>query len=131
MTQRHMLPQVANPGGSGTAVLYDCLTALNAAESYTSIPAQNNAVGNRSQRFTAIAYLSHAATFKHEWAARGSTNLRTVNGNGSGESISATTLFIRSCFLLPGRNKFTIVTGTKPTTWEVECHLNDNAPLVM
>lgn len=130
MIQRHSLPQPANPGASATAVVYDDLANLNTYESLTSIPSAATNIGSRYQRATVVCYLSHAATFKHEWAARGSTNLRVVNGNGAGEAIPATTLFERSCFLLPGRNKLTINTGTACTTWEVEAHLNDSAPLV-
>jgi hypothetical protein len=77
--------------------------------------------GTRSEfcRVRVTAYLSHAATFNVGWTAPGSANERIVNGGGAGEAISATTLFIRSVLLMPGKNRIYITTGTAPTTWEV------------
>lgn len=115
---RFPLPQQANPGNSGTATLYDT------KPDGPTVLAYGEAKDTNARRFKIVAYLTgQNATFYQKWAAYGSANLRTVNG--SGETITAGTLFERNCLLLPGRNVFTIVNGgTAPTVWEVSSELS-------
>jgi hypothetical protein len=105
-TARVLLAQPANPGGSATATIYD--RKIDAAG------------GNTPRRIRVVAYVDQDATFYVKWAARNSSNLRTYNGGGSGETITANVLFERDVLCLPGRLQVTIVTGTIPTVWEVD-----------
>lgn len=117
---RFPLPQQANPGNGGTATLYDTMDSRQA----TIGPADMKDATAR--RFKVVAYLTaQNATFYHKWAAFGSANLRVVNNGGSGDTITAATLFERNCLMLPGRNVFTIANGaTAPTVWEVSSELD-------
>ena len=118
---RFPLPQKANPGNGGTASLYD-----NMPDTLTMLAGPDDMKDVNMRRFKVVAYVTaENATFYQQWAAFGSTNLRTINGSGSGETITAGTLFERNCLLLPGRNVFTIVNGaTAPTVWEVSSELD-------
>jgi len=110
---RTQLPPPSNPGASADAVCYD-----NAGRS------------GEGRRIRVACYLSHAATFKVGWYAPGDTDERLVNGGGAGEAIAATTWFMRSVLILPGRTKIYITTGTAPTTWEVAVdQVNDTGAL--
>ena len=117
---RFPLPAVSNPGDSGTATLYDSM------DSRMTTMSKDDMKDATARRFKVVAYLTgQNATFYQQWAAFGSSNLRTVNGSGSGETITAGTLFERNCLMLPGRNVFTIVNGsTAPTVYEVSCELD-------
>ena len=117
---RFLLPQQANPGNDGRAVLYDNMPTGR------TVLAEGEMKDANMRRFKVVAYLTvQPATFYHEWAAFGSANLRVVNGSGSGETIAAATLFQRNCLLLPGRNRFSILNGaTAPTVFEVSSELD-------
>lgn len=116
---RFPLRQQANPGNGGTATLYD-----NKPDTVTVL-AEGEMRDETMRRFKVVAYITgQNATFYQQWAAFGSANLRTINGDGAGETITAGTLFERNCLLMPGRNVFTIVNGaTAPTVWEVSSEL--------
>lgn len=118
---RFPLPPTANPGNSGTATLYDTM------DSRQTFVTKDEMKDGAARRFKVVAYVTaQNATLFHQWAAFGSTNLRTVNGSGSGETVTGGTLFKGNYLLLPGRNLFTLVNGgTAPTLYEVSCELDD------
>jgi hypothetical protein len=115
----HNIPAPANPGGSADATVYD-----------TGAVAAKTDVRQR-HRIVVAAYVDQAATFKHKWAAPGSSNLRTMNGGGAGETITASTPFVRDVLLLPGRNQLIITTGTIPTVWEIGAELLTDSAMVI
>ena len=116
---RFPLPQVAKPAGGGTAILYD---DLKSGLTITGPEQTTNA-----KRFRVVAYVTgQNMTFYHKWSAHGQTTQRVFNGDGSGETVTAGTLFQRNCLLLPGRNQFSLVAGgTAPTLYEVSCELDE------
>lgn len=112
MATRHPIVCPADPGGSATAVVYD---SGSIPQNVGSAMRATNANRVRTAVYTNVA----DAVFLVQWAAPGSSNLRTV----SSETIPANTYFQRDALLQPGRTKISIVTTTDPTTWEVGAEL--------
>lgn len=106
MSEHTIISPPANPGASATATLFD-----------------NNAINGMGvpllSRINVTAFIDQDCTFKHEWSSTATGTLRTVNGAGSGETMTASVLFERDVMLLPGRNKISITTATAPSTWQV------------
>jgi hypothetical protein len=106
----------ANPGATATATILD------------TGPKEAGAGDSRNtQRFRCVIYADQVVTFRHRWAAPGSSNLRVVNGAGSGEATTASVAKDFDKPLLPGRNVFDIVTTTGPTVWEVAAEVIDQS----
>lgn len=117
MGMRTPIQAPANPGNAGTATLYD------------SKESESDALkSKRASRVRVAIFLTgQNATIKHEWEAPGSANLRTCNGGGSGETVTASTYFQRDFLLQPGRNLITLVNGaTAPTLYEVGIEVIDD-----
>lgn len=68
-------------------------------------------------------YTDQAATFFAQSLTVGSTTWRTYNGSGSGEAITANTLFERDVLFIGDDTLLYIATGTQATVWEVSVRL--------
>lgn len=99
-----LLAPPANPGAANSALIYDT-GAVTATDQET----------NGRKRVRTACYVDQAATFLVQWAAPGSSNLRTV----ASVAINANDYFQRDVLLQPGRTRITIVTVTGPSVWEV------------
>jgi len=112
--RRHPLAAPADPGASGTAVIFDSA-------------ANPRADGHRSKdRVRVVCYLDVAdAELKVEWAESSTGTLRSF----STETITANTVFERDILLLPGRTKVYIATTTDPGNWQVAAELIDGHEL--
>jgi hypothetical protein len=124
-SRRHQInpAEYANPGASDTAIVYDDISTIERTAGITSIGYDK--IGGKGKRVTLVLFVNQDVTVYHKWAAYGSTNLRTFNGDGSGEAVSASTLTELDFLMLPGRNQISIATGTAPTTWEVCAEIID------
>ncbi len=116
---RTFIPAPADPGATGSAVIYDS-GAVNASGS------SNKSASTQSKRVRVVFYTNVAdAVFKVDWAAPGSSNLRSF----SSETVGAAAVFERDVLLLPGRTKIYISTTTDPTTWELAAELIEDQAL--
>lgn len=112
------------PGGSATVVLFDTTADIGTGTTLTRRRAYPYI-----KRAIVRIYMDQAATFYHDSLTNGSTTWRTVNGSGSGESITASTLFERDCLFIGDDTRLRVVTGTGPSTWEVSVRLTTDRAL--
>lgn len=107
---RLRLAPPADPGASGTALIYD--------SNNTTINNRNN---NRHKMRSITTFYTNVAdaTFIVEWSDSSTGTLR----NFSSTPIPAATVFERSVLLLPGRTRIYISTVTDPTTWQIATEL--------
>jgi hypothetical protein len=68
------------------------------------------------------AFMNQAATVFHEIQVGDGTTWRAVNG--SGDAISASTLFVQDYAFVAKKNRLRLHTGTASTTWEVGVRLS-------
>lgn len=106
------------PAGSATVVLFDS----------TGDPATGVTLSRRKgypeiKRAIVRIYMDQNATFNHNSLSLNSTTWRTINGSGSGQAVTANTLFELDCLFIGDDTQLTLVTGTVPTVWEVSVRL--------
>jgi hypothetical protein len=114
----HSLPIPANPGAAATATLFDHGVLPKASSGTMAV--------QKRARISLVLFANEVVTVFHKWGARGSSNLRTINGAGTGEASTANVLFVKDFLLLPGRNQITLVTTTGPTTWELDAEMTED-----
>lgn len=103
----------AVPADLGTAVLWDS-TSNNLGTTSTT---PNGAL--LYKRFKVAVFVNQAMTFNVQWRKAYDGTWRTINGGGSGETVSASTFFYRDEAVIGPNMRATLVAGaTAPTTWE-------------
>lgn len=76
------------------------------------------------QRVMVSGYYDQAVTVLYRIKNSGSSTWRTANGSGSGDAVTASTVFVTDYFMLGPSNQIQVVTGgTGPTTSETSVGL--------
>lgn len=117
-------------GSSYRSVNGSCLAPLNTITGNnatitvfdTSTDTGNKIVLNSgSERLLASMFFDQAVTVLYQVRARGSVTWRTVNGNGSGDAVTASTFTAIDFRIMGQDNRIQVVTGaTGPTTAEFD-----------
>jgi outer membrane protein assembly factor BamB len=114
----------ANPGDSGTAILFDSTYSLLGTPVLNTQGPYRRACRSLKRAQVSIYITGQNATFIARTLASGSTSWRTYNGTGSGETVTASTFFERDVYLLGDDFQLYIANGaTAPTVWEVSIKL--------
>lgn len=112
---RHPSKALTNPGAAATATIYD---EGNKGGEVTAPKATD------LQMFRLSLFADQIINVRHSVQAPGATNFRNV-GTDTPSTASTHLLYERN--LVPGRNRFQLVTTTGPTTFEASYELIDRA----
>lgn len=116
---RWLLPLNTVTGNNATVIIFDTTNA-----------GQNP--GPSVDRIVISCYFDQAVTLQYQVRHRGSSTWRTVNGNGSGDTVSASTQTAIDFLILGYDSRVQVVTGgTGPSTAEVDIGLVYVRPLGM
>jgi hypothetical protein len=120
----------ANPGNSGTAILFDS-TYMLLGTPVLATPGPYRGMARWAKRATVtINVTAQNVTFFARTLASGSSSWRTYNGSGSGETVTAGTFFERDVLLIGDDVQLYIANGaTAPTIWEVGIKLRSEPGL--
>lgn len=111
------------PAGSATVILLDT-TALRTGTTLT-----DRRSFSMIKRALARIMMDQNATFFHDSLNVGSTTWRTINGSGSGQTITANTLFELDCLFIGDDTRLRVLTATVPTLWEVSVRMSTDRAL--
>lgn len=121
MFERVSVKPPAVPIALATAYLLDTTWNPGTGTGTTgTLYARNQSAYKNVSRVQVGVYVDQALTFYVDWLDAISTTWRTVNGGGSGETVSASTYFFRDVARMGHDMRLRLVAGgTPPTTWEV------------
>lgn len=105
------------PGASATVILFDT------TDSTTTTPGTKRRGYSLIRRAVVTIETDQAATFYHSTCAASGSTWDVINGSGSGESITANTLFERDCLFIGDDTQLKVVTGSAPSVWRVSVRL--------
>ena len=112
------IPNPANPGLNGDAILFD--DGAGQSQLGPGIPATAGLVPSTNEkRIVVNVFANQIVTVFHEIQLIPGGTWRVVNNAGAGDATTASTLFDSDYYFRSGRNRIRIHTTTAPTTWEV------------
>lgn len=98
-------------GNNATVVIFD--TSTDSGAKYLT--------NSGAERLLVSMFFDQAVTVNYQARIRGSSTWRTVNGDGSGDSVSASTFTAIDFRIMAADTRITVVTGgTGPTTSEID-----------
>jgi hypothetical protein len=120
----------ANPGNSGTAILFDSTYMLLGTPVLNTPGPYRGMARNLKRALVSIYVTAQNVTLIARTLAAGSTSWRTYNGTGAGETVTASTYFERDVLLIGDDFQLYIANGaTGPTVWEVGIKLRTEPAL--
>lgn len=113
------------PGASATIILFD-----STADTGTGTTLARRRQWPTIKRAIVTILVDQNCTFFHdEITATSTSTWDTINGSGSGETITANTLFERDCRAIGDDFRLRVTTGTQPTVWRVSVRLTTDQAL--